>query len=398
MKTIRQFISQPQSFARKSFVQKGRRTLLFVAGATAMVVTQASMAAEEMNHEHHNMEMDHQEHATHAGHGPHGSHIHHQHSKGGFMFELRYMHMDMEGLLDGTDSVDTRDISGAQMSATGPMKDPRFPYMMAPTEMTMDMVMAMAMYGFTDRLTGMVMLNYLSNEMDMVMHMYMSTGMPMGDMTGSMDTSGIGDTRVGAMYNINKKFMGSLALSLPTGSIDEKTDMIMTGTNIVNGNPMRTENLGMQAPYGMQLGSGTYDLIPSVTYKDEMGNSGWGSQFEYTYRIGENDNKYTLGDKAELTAWYVHKVGGFVHLSGRLDYLNWQGIEGQDPNLNPMMAPTSDPDATGGQRLDLLLGLTGVFGGHRIGLEVGKPIYQDLNGPQMETDLVYSLGYQFMMM
>jgi hypothetical protein len=244
----------------------------------------------------------------------------------------------------------------------------------------------------------MVMLNYLSNEMDMVMHMYMSTGMPMGDMTGSMDTSGIGDTRVGAMYNINKKFMGSLALSLPTGSIDEKTDMIMTGTNIVNGNPMRTENLGMQAPYGMQLGSGTYDLIPSVTYKDEMGNSGWGSQFEYTYRIGENDNKYTLGDKAELTAWYVHKVGGFVHLSGRLDYLNWQGIEGQDPNLNPMMAPTSDPDATGGQRLDLLLGLTGVFGGHRIGLEVGKPIYQDLNGPQMETDLVYSLGYQFMMM
>jgi hypothetical protein len=39
-----------------------------------------------------------------------------------------------------------------------------------------------------------------------------------------------------------------------------------------------------------------------------------------------------------------------------------------------------------------------VFGGHRIGLEVGKPIYQDLNGPQMETDLVWSLGYQFMMM
>jgi hypothetical protein len=356
-------------------------------------MTQASTAAEEMSHEHHE-HMEHQQHATHAGHGPHGSHIHHQHSKGGFMFELRYMRMEMDGLLDGTDSVDTKDISGALM---GPTKDPRFPYMMAPTEMTMDMVMAMAMYGFTDRVTGMLMLNYLSNEMDMIMHMYMPNNMPMGDMTGSMDTSGVGDTRVSAMYTINKQWMGTLGLSLPTGSIDEKTDMIMTGTNIMTGGTMRTENLGMQAPYAMQLGSGTYDLIPSVTYKDEKGNSGWGSQFEYTFRIGENDNKYSLGDKAELTAWYVHKVGGFVHLSGRLDYLNWQKIDGQDPNINPMMAPTSDPEATGGQRLDLLLGLTGVFDGHRIGLEVGKPIYQDLNGPQMETDLIYSLGYQFMM-
>ena len=69
--------------------------------------------------------------------------------------------MDMEGLLDGTDSVDTKDIFGALM---GPTKDPRFPYMMAPTEMTMDMVMGMAMYGFTERLTGMLMVNYLSNE------------------------------------------------------------------------------------------------------------------------------------------------------------------------------------------------------------------------------------------
>jgi hypothetical protein len=395
MKTMSQFISQK---TLQTILDKGRGTVVPAVSAAALVVTQASIAA-EMNHEHmEHQHMEHQEHATHAGHGPHGSHIHHQHSKGGFMLELRYMRMDMEGLLDGTDSVDTRDISGAQMSPTGPMKDPRFPYMMAPTEMTMDMVMAMAMYGFTDRLTGMVMLNYLSNEMDMVMHMYMPTGMPMGDMTGTMETSGLGDTRIGAMYNINKKFMGSLALSLPTGSIDEKTDMIMTGTNIVTGATMRTENLGMQAPYGMQLGSGTYDLIPSVTYKDEKGNSGWGSQFEYTFRIGENDNEYSLGDEAELTAWYVHKVGSFVHLSGRLDYLSWQGIEGQDPNLNPMMAPTSDPDATGGQRMDLLVGITGVFGGHRIGLEVGKPVYQDLNGPQMETDLVWSLGYQFMMM
>ncbi len=366
-------------------------------GAAALVFTQASVAAEEMSHEHHE-HMQHQEHVTHAGQGPHGSHIHHQHGKGAFMFELRYMSMDMEGLLDGTDSVGTKEISGAQMTPMGPMKDPRFPYMMAPTKMTMDMIMGMAMYGFTDKVTGMLMVNYLSNEMDMIMHMYMPTNMPMGDMTGSMDTSGIGDTRVAAMYTVNQQWTGTLGLSVPTGSIDEKVDMIMTGTNLM-GMPMPpTKNLGMQAPYAMQLGSGTYDLIPSVTYKDEADTHGWGAQLEYTYRIGTNDNEYSLGDKAELTAWFAQKLGSHLHFTGRLDYLNWQRIEGQDPKINPMMAPTSDPQATGGQRLDVLVGFTGVFGGHRIGLEVGKPIYQDLNGPQMETDVIYTLGYQFMMM
>jgi len=378
----------------QNFLQKGRALLVSTLGVAALFTMQSSLAADETSHEHH-QHMESQEHATHAGQGPHGSHIHHQHGEGAFMFELRYMRMDMEGLLDGTDSVDTKDISGALM---GPARDPRFPYMMAPTEMTMEMVMAMGMYGFTDRLTGMIMLNYLSNDMDMVMHMYMPNGMPMGDMTGTMETKGLGDTKIGAMYNVTNNFVGTLALSLPTGSINEKTDMIMTGTNVTNGMTMTTKNLGIQAPYAMQLGSGTYDLIPSFTYKDEKGNSGWGAQFEYTWRVGENDNNYSLGDKAELTGWFVQRLGSYVHLSGRLDYLNWQKIEGQDSKLNPMMAPTSDPEATGGQRRDLLLGLAGVFGGHRIGLEVGKPVYQDLNGPQMETDLVWSIGYQFMTM
>ena len=389
------------------FWQKKSRAAIPFLGAAALAFTQASIAQEtqeEPSHEHHE-HMEHQEHATHAGHGPHGSHIHHQHGKGGFMFELRYMSMRMDGLLDGTDKVDSKAISGARPGANGPMKDPRFPYMMSPTEMTMDMIMGMAMYGFTDRLTAMLMVNYLSNDMDMVMHMYMqnpTTGMimPMGDMYGSMETSGVGDTRVSAMYTVNKQWTGSLGLSVPTGSIDEKVDMQMCGTMTMMGMPP-TYTCGpktnIQAPYAMQLGSGTYDLIPSITYKDEADTHGWGAQLEYVYRIGTNDNEYSLGDRAELTAWFAQKLNNHLHFTGRLGYLNWQKIEGQDPNINPMMAPTSDPNATGGQRLDTFVGFTGVFGGHRIGLEVGKPIYQDLNGPQMATDVIYSVGYQFMM-
>ena len=105
-----------------------------------------------------------------------------------------------------------------------------------------------------------------------------------------------------------------------------------------------------------------------------------------------------MGDKLELTAWYVRRFGKYVHLAGRLGYLDWGKIDGQDPKIMPMMSPSGDPDATGGRRLDALLGLTGVFGMHRLGLEVGAPVYQDLNGPQMETKMIYSVGYQLMIM
>ncbi len=62
------------------------------------------------------------------------------------------------------------------------------------------------------------------------------------------------------------------------------------------------------------------------------------------------------------------------------------------------MAPTTDPRATGGSRIDLSLGLNGFVGsGHSFGIEFGVPVYQDLNGPQMETDWMLSFSYQYMM-
>jgi hypothetical protein len=90
----------------------------------------------------------------------------HGHGKGMWMFEYEFMGMHMEGLLDGTDSVDSRDISGA-LPGPIPSKD----YMMSPTEMRMDMHMFMLMYGLTDKISIMGMFSYLDNEMDMVMHM-----------------------------------------------------------------------------------------------------------------------------------------------------------------------------------------------------------------------------------
>ena len=299
------------------------------------------------------------------------------------MVEYRAMRMSMDGLLNGTDSVGKKDISGA-LPGMPPTQDPSKPYRMAPTEMTMDMHMLMAMYGWTERVTLMGMATYLDNEMDMVMHM------PAMDMFGTMETDGFGDTMVGVMINSSDRVTSSLALSIPTGSIDEWVDVTMTGMNTSLTNRVK-------AGYPMQLGSGTWDLTPSITYALAGERIGVGFQGSYTWRIGENDNDYTLGNAIEVITWAKHAINQRLLGTFKFTYLNWGRIDGRDPELNATLSPVNDSRATGGERLDMSIGLNGFFGdGHSVGIEFGLPVYQDLNGPQMETDWMLSLSYQYM--
>ncbi len=79
-------------------------------------------------------------------------HIHHEK---GLMFSYRLMQMNMSGNLSGTDEVSNPDVFSN--------------YMMAPDDMQMQMHMIGAMYGLTDRVTVMAMMNILHNKMDMTM-------------------------------------------------------------------------------------------------------------------------------------------------------------------------------------------------------------------------------------
>ncbi|MEO0650680.1 MAG: hypothetical protein AAFZ65_08380 [Planctomycetota bacterium] len=60
-----------------------------------------------------------------------------------------------------------------------------------------------------------------------------------------------------------------------------------------------------------------------------------------------------------------------------------------------MVIPTARPDLRGGQRLDYGLGVnTYIDRRWRIAAEVLWPVYQDLDGPQLETDLTVVAGFQ----
>lgn len=330
-------------------------------------------------------------HEGHAGHvhkpAPIGIMGDHTHSKGQLMLSYRYMGMHMEGNRDGTKKLSPLEISGDYPNPTG--SGPTT-LRVVPTEMDMDMHMVGAMVGATDWLTLMLMGTYVEKRMKATTYAMMNPDLALG--TFKTKTSGVGDTKVAGLFNILKtpghNIVGQLGVSLPTGSTKERGVML---------NPMG-DFVNMRMGYGMQLGSGTYDLEPALTYSGNEGEWSWGAQYRSSWRLGQNNQGYSLGDKHNLSLWGRYDWGGLLGTSLRLGAEHEAKIDGRDTQIaGPMQM--ADPDNYGGRRLELGLGLDyrfkdGLLKGHRIAAEGNLPLYQDLNGPQMERDYSFTLGYK----
>lgn len=305
-------------------------------------------------------------------HAPIGVMADHMHKKGEWMFSYRYMHMAMEGNRDGNNRVSVADVHTK--------------YRVAPLKMDMGMHMLGAMYAPSDKVTFMVMVPYLENKMDhqTVMGGFFTT-----------ESKGVGDIKLAAMLPLydydGGKMHTTLGVSVPTGSIDERDQTPM-------GNA--------QLPYPMQLGSGTYDLRPSITWAKLNQGWSWGAQTTATIRTGgKNSNGYRLGNVLDAQTWLAWNPSAAWSFSSRLQWQSWKDIEGQDPAYNMglmvdgngrQLVPTIDPALRGGQRTDLHVGLNWLSqGGHRLALEYGMPVQQKLDGPQLEVDSVATVGYQY---
>jgi hypothetical protein len=306
--------------------------------------------------------------STASSHAPLGVMGDHLHNQGEFMFSYRYMHMDMDGSRIGTRRVSARDTVGT-MSQPGQ-------FLVAPTSMPMDMHMLGAMYGLSDNITLMGMASYASNSMDHLIR---------NGREFTTRSSGIGDTKLSAMVSLfdngQHKVHWQLGVSLPTGSTTKRDDT-----------PAMKDAF---LPYMMQIGSGTYDILPAITYAGRRDTVSWGAQLNAVVRTGDNDEGYTLGDQLGATSWIAKDLNDHLSLSLRVNYQDKDAIDGQNPVLNPSTIQTAVPALQEGERIDLSLGLNYLFGnGHRLAIEYASPIRQDLVGPQLEIDSVLTLGWQ----
>ncbi len=255
--------------------------------------------------------------------------------------------------------------------------------MVTPLEMPMRMHMFGAMYAPSDRLTLMAMVPYVTIDMD---HRTRMGG------TFTTESGGIGDVKLSGLVRLfnrdRQAAHAHLGVGIPTGSIDEEdVTPASAGAEV-------------RLPYPMQVGSGTWDLLPGITYLGQGDRFSWGAQAQGTVRLGENDHGYAFGNRALGTAWGAWRWSDWLSGSLRVEGQAWSDVGGADAALNPRMVPTADPDLRGGRRVDALLGVNfevaeGRLHGQRLAVEFGRPLFQSLDGPQLETDWVLTLGWQY---
>ena len=312
----------------------------------------------------------------------------HTHDGGEFMIGLRYT----RNSYSGTNQSGTDPVSDAEVLAAG--------YTVAASEMTMDMVMLDLMYAPNDTLTFMVMPHWMRHEMTMVGIDPANTGMPMGGMDmGDMDhghhgltfgqsmthsTQGFGDTLVSVSYRLANtpglKAHATLGVWAPTGKVNRKNAD------------------GTFAHYMMQSGSGTWDIEPALTVTGQSGMIGYGAQTSYRWRTKDaNESGFAFGDQAQASGWVSYLVDSGFSLTSRLTWEHEGQILGHYNGPHNSRTPSDIPANYGGDTVLAGFGANialPVGGRHRpqVGMEVGVPLYQDLNGIQLPDDWRASLS------
>ena len=146
------------------------------------------------------------------------------------------------------------------------------------------------MHAPMDRLTLMAMLPYTELKMDHTIFPGAAPLIGLNDGNSGFTTrsDGIGDLKLTALYRIYDADHQSIHLkfgvSVPIGSIGEQ-DII----------PGPGGRINRQLPAPMQLGSGSFDLIPGITYLNQHENWSWGAQALGVLRTDKNHHNYRLG-------------------------------------------------------------------------------------------------------
>jgi hypothetical protein len=309
--------------------------------------------------------------------------ISHTHAKREWMFSYKYMNMSMNDVLLGTQSISKKDVF--------------VNYLMSPNDMRMDMHMLMGMYGVNHRLTLMAMLNYNTIQMNMTMFNSSSHHHTLlSDTTTAhfVQTNGLSDLKCNVLYNLikltNHQLLLSAGFSLPLGSITLKgadQDAMYPNRNY---------------PYLMQLGSGTFDLLPCVNYWYQKSKFTGSIQMAGVVRTHYNSMNYKLGNEITATAWCAYQWHSMVSSSVR-----WEGnfvdkIKGYDPTLYAYNEPAANTDNSGGKKVNIALGSViqfkkGFLKHNRLAFEYVLPIYQNWNGVQMKVkdalSAAWSIGF-----
>lgn len=280
------------------------------------------------------------------------------------MIGYQYMFEKLGGLLDGTASVTEASVLDR--------------FQTTPTDMTMQSHMGMIMYAPTNKFTTMAMLPYID----------MSMGELHRDGTASTERSkGIGDLELRGLYSLyaakdlRHRVLASFGLGLPTGSVNH------------------SDAAGARLEYPMQTGSGTFSLLPGVTYLGQALPWSWGADFSSTVRVGTNEHGYRSGNRYKPSVWATRNVASWLSMSVGANGEVWENTHGSDSLLDPTDEPTKAAQLQGGKRVDAILAATvhpssGFFKDQQFLVQGDLPVMQSLNGPQLKRRYMLQFAWQ----
>lgn len=344
----------------------------------------------------------HAHHRHHSGHGPAGVMFDHMLSKtNDVMVGYRFMHSRQSGdTLHGLNIVNDAEIvnNGCGTGVKG--------CRLTPTYMDMNMHMLDIMVAPTDWLNLMLMPQF----MDMAMNLRQLNGAPPVEPGGHIHTGtghatgGVGDTGLYALVKLLDKPNHHIHLSLggtaPTGDVGIKLRRT------------HRQDEGF-IHYGMQLGSGTWDFKPSLTYSGKRDDWSWGAQVNGTKHLeAKNSSGFAFGDNFQSTTWGGYHLTHWLSASVRGVYTVQGAVKGQfNPtqgsvdgksisDVNPKSGPMDFSSSYGGRYWDVGFGLnaivpSGELAGNSFGFEWLQPVRTDVNGYQLDREGALSATWAY---
>jgi len=192
--------------------------------------------------------------------------------------------------------------------------------------------------------------------------------------------NGVGDLSIGLTrlwhHGEEQRLVASLAVGLPTGSIDE-------------------EQGGELLPYALQPGTGTVDFFPGVAWTRSEPTWSWGVAARARIHAGENDQDWAWSDSLTLDGWLTVPLDPHVSAGLHLRNTSWGDVHGGASELDPDRDPLEDDGRQGGTRTDGFLRLAWRGKSVRVEVELGGVLDERLDGSGPSTEWMGVVGLRF---
>ncbi len=306
-------------------------------------------------------------------------------AKGRLVLAIAPIWANLSGQLIGAQSVSSQYI----VANTPWWVDPTKKLRLVPQNIALATQTGVISYGLTDDLAVVITASIAEKRLEALTFKGPSGITPLG--RSYPDTFGLSDFTTSAIYKVYQdpvhRVQVNLGFAYPFSFNTARFDLLQADGTVPN----------IRAFYGMQPGSGTFDIMPGVVYAGNIDKWSWGLSYRARLPLARNSQNWRFGDLHEFNGWVGYTLIPSVMTTFRVNGTTQSQISGFDAEITGRAVPTN-PAFYGGQRVELFGG--GVLNGKLVGydaasiaFEAGLPVYQNLNGPQIKKN--WQAGFSF---